>query len=108
MDNSDELKEIADEASAEAIHKAKNAQQAVEFAREAQLASAIAQAVKEIFSLDDGQGRKRFVDISRVPLICQAILGIDERLKTMEGNLTWGVRIVIGAFIVALTALVLK
>ncbi len=102
-----ELKDIADDASAEAVHKAKQAQQAVEIAREAQMASAIANAVKEVFSLDDENGRKRFVDISRVPLICQAILGIDQRLKTMEGNLTWGVRLVVGAVILALIYVVI-
>ncbi len=102
------LQDIAHEASAEAVHKTKNAQQAIEVAREAQMASAIAQAVKEVFSLDDEQGRKRFVDISRVPLICQAILGIDQRLKTMEGNITWGVRIIIGAFIMGIVALMWK
>ncbi len=102
------LQDIAHEASAEAVHKTKNAQQAIEIAREAQMASAIAQAVKEVFSLDDGNGQKRFVDISRVPLICQAVVGIDQRLKSIEGNMTWGVRIIIGAFIMGVVALLWK
>lgn len=105
---SDELQTIAHEASADAVHQAKNAQQAVEVAREAQMVSAVAVAVKQAFNIDDEEGRqKRFVDVSRVPLICQAIVGIDQRLKAIEANLTWGIRLVVGAVILALIYVVL-
>lgn len=63
-------------------------------------------AVSRAFSA--GVGDKRFIDITRIPLICQSIVGIDSRLKNIEGNVTWGVRIVVGAVLVALIALVIK
>lgn len=74
-------------ASRNAVHAARNAQQAIEVAREAQLASAIATAVKEAFNIEDNTGQKRFVDVSRVPLICQAIIGIQQSLTKIEENM---------------------
>lgn len=71
-------------ASRNAVHAAKNAAQAVESAREAQLASAVASAVKQAFNIEDTGGQKRFVDVSRVPLICQAIIGIQQSLEAIE------------------------
>ena len=49
---------------------------------------------------------KRYIDVSRIPLICQSIIGIDNRLKNIEGNITWGVRIVVGTVITALLGLI--
>lgn len=66
----------------------------------------IEDAVQRAFSA--GVGDKRYIDITRIPLICQSIVGIDSRLKGIEGDLKWGVRIVIGAIIAALLALVMK
>lgn len=63
-------------------------------------------AVQKAFSA--GVADKRYIDITRIPLICQSIVGIDARLKGIESNITWGVRIVIGAVLVALLTLVLK
>lgn len=53
-------------------------------------------------------GTNRYIDVSRIPLICQSIVGIDTRLKSIESNLAWAVRIIVGAVLVALLALVLK
>ena len=63
-------------------------------------------AVQRAFSA--GVGEKRFIDISRIPLICQSIISIESRLKGIEGNLSWGVKIILGAFILGLVALVWK
>lgn len=75
---------------------------------EEKMAMAAARAMKELFSIDDGHGRKRFIDITRVPLICQSIVGIDSRLKAIESNITWGVRVVIGAILLGVVALIIK
>jgi hypothetical protein len=66
----------------------------------------IRQAVQDAFSA--GIGENRYIDITRIPLICQSIIGIDKRLKGIEGNITWGVRIVLGAVILALIAVIIK
>ena len=66
----------------------------------------IREAVEDAFSaqvLD-----KRYIDVSRIPLICQSIVGIDNRLTNIEGNITWGVRIVVGAVLAALLALIIR
>ena len=63
-------------------------------------------AVQRAFSA--GVGDKRYIDITRIPLICQSIVGINSRLEGIEGNLTWGVRIVVGAIILGLIALLIK
>ena len=50
----------------------------------------------------------RYVDVTRIPLICQAIVGIDKRLGGIEDNQKWVTRLIIGAVIAALLALILK
>ncbi len=72
---------------------------------EAQIEAIFDRSFKKAFTLDDGITR-RFVDISRANLICQSIAGIDGRLESIEGNITWGVRIVIGAVILGLLGLI--
>jgi len=99
---------LAQSKSAEAVNAAANAAEAVERAREAQMASAFAKALQEVFSIEDGGGRKRFIDVSRVPLICQSIVGIDKRMSAIEDSLKWVTRVVIGAVILALLALLFK
>lgn len=79
-----------EQASAEAIHKAKNAQQAVEVARYAQIESVmnsdrfaltVEDAVIRAFKAGIGDGR--YIDVSRIPLICQSIVGIDKKLDDL-------------------------
>lgn len=74
-------------ASRKAVHAARDAQQSIEIAREAQMANAVAQAVKEVFSIEDDGGQKRYVDVSRVPLICQTIKGIDLSLNEIKASM---------------------
>lgn len=47
---------------------------------------------------------KRYINLERVPLICQSIVRIDSQLQSIQDNLVWGVRIVLGAVILALIA----
>lgn len=82
-----ETSEIAEQKSFEAVAATAEAQQAIERSREAQMANAIATAVHDVFSLKDQDGQKRFVDISRVPLICQAILGIHQSLQDIKEDM---------------------
>ena len=72
------------------------------------LATAFSKSLEELFSLPEGDARKRFIDISRVPLICQSILGINSQLKDLQSNLTWLVRTVLGAVILGILALLFK
>ena len=67
---------------------------------------AIKKAVQEAFSAEGGD--KRFIDLSRVPLICQSITQIDKRLEKIESNLGKGVWIILGAVLLGLMSILLK
>lgn len=73
-----------------------------------QLEETMHAVLSKMFAAEDAEGNNRFINVGRVPLICQSILGINKRLESIESNMTWGVRIVIGAVILALLTLVLK
>lgn len=119
----------------ERIHAAKNAAQADELARQEQaktitleaaeraaelaahktaerlldddrLTRIVDNAVKKGFSFGE-HDEKRFIDITQVKLICQSIIGIDRRLTSIEGNLSWGVKIVLASVFTALMAVIL-
>lgn len=72
------------------------------------MAEAIAKAIEKVFEVPDSSNKKRFIDISRVPLICQAIVTINDRLEAIESNISKGVWIVLTAVIVGLMALIIK
>lgn len=64
---------------------------------------------KLINALENYFGReKKFIDTSRIPLICQDISNIHRDLNEIKDNITWIVRLIIGAVLLALIALVLK
>lgn len=67
---------------------------------------AVADALREVFG--EHEESKRFIDITRIPLICQSIVGISARLDGIDDTFRWGSRIVIGAILVAILSLVLK
>ena len=111
----------AKSASEEAIHKAKNAQQAVEAAREAQnlelveeaarrTKEALLEGLKEVFSNDnDTWPGKMTVILQRVPILCSTVLvmheqieNMDKKLEATNENIKWAVRIIIGAVILGL------
>lgn len=45
----------------------------------------IEDAVKRAFEAGKGDGR--YIDVSRVPLICQSILNIDSKLEDIKGDM---------------------
>lgn len=124
------MKEPPEYLSAEAkerIHVAKNLAQADEIARQEQaariaettadlaaervfedkrLSKIVHEAVMRGFSFEDGEEGRRFIDVTKEKLICQSIVNISGRLDSIEGNLTWTVRIVLGAVILAVLGLI--
>lgn len=109
----------AEDASAEAIHKAKNAAQAVEVARQAQLAEAVEasavrtkemllEGLKEVFGDSDSENPKQMkVLVQRIPILCQDIMQMKNDIKSINDNFTWGIRILVGAIILAVLKVVL-
>lgn len=113
---------ILDEKSREAVHAQRNAAQAVEVARKVQIQE-VADKVTEFIPdehqmarimreqienvLARGTEQDKAMVLARVPFICQDIKNIDTRLTSIEGNLTWGIRIVLGAVIMAVLGVVL-
>lgn len=107
----DNYKEIAEQAAQMAIEKATKAAQAIEDSRKAQLdlsdkklSDAIAVALKDVFGEKENSGR--FIDTSRIPLICQDIKGIHTELSGIQDNMKWIIRLIIGAVIMALLGLI--
>lgn len=64
------------------------------------------EAVRE--ELNATMGDRRYINLERVPLICQSIVRIDKTLEEVQNNITWAVRIIIGAVLLALLSLVFK
>ena len=54
-----------------------------------------------------GIDKKKFIDVNRIPLICQDIANIHQSIAKLEDNTTWIVRLIIGAIVLALLGLVL-
>lgn len=108
----------AEQASANAVVKAQESREAVEQARllqnrqiveetAARTKDALLEGLKEVFGdSDDPQQMK--VLVRRIPIVCQDILKIHEDISSIKDNLTWGVRIVIGAVILGVIGLLLK
>lgn len=108
------MEKTAAEASAEAIHKTKGAQQAIELAREAQLAKAVEEtaqrtketlleALKEVFGDSDTKDPEQMkVLVRRIPILCTNVEQMHTDIASIKDNITWGVRIVIGAVLLAI------
>lgn len=62
--------------------------------------------------LDDyfnrGVEKKKFIDVTRIPLICQDISNIHQTLEDMKNNQTWLVRLIIAGIVAAVFSLILK
>lgn len=74
-----------EEAAQNAVHAAKNAQQAVELARAAQtkqMTESLTEALRDVFG--EGETSGRFVDITRIPLICKSILDMHANLTEIK------------------------
>lgn len=105
----------------EAAHAAKNAQQKIELAREAQLTEiatrtaelteqALLKGLQKVFGMDGGDrsDQEMKILVQRVPILCTMLVAMDKRIEKIDANLTWGVRIIVGAVLAAVLALVLK
>lgn len=66
----------------------------------------VRKAMKESFAIEVEGGR--YVDISRVPLLCQAVIGIDKKLDQMvTQDQFWPVKTLVYGFVgIVLTAVV--
>lgn len=115
----DESRTDAELASAEAAHKAKTAAQAVEHAREVQLAQvveetaqrtkeALLEGLKEVFGEGDGQDTDQMkVLVRRIPILCTNIEVMHTDIAAIKSNLNWVVRLVLGSVIAAILKIVL-
>lgn len=107
-------------AKADAVDKAKDAQQAIEIARKAELAqtvadtavatkAAILEGLREVFGdrndPEDPDNMK--VLVRRIPLICNDIAQIHSNISKINDNISWGVKIIIGAVILGVLKLTL-
>ncbi len=113
------MEPTAHEASAEAAHKAKSAQAAVELARELQQAEmiektaqktkeALLEGLREVFTNDATKSPSQMsVLIQRVPIICTSIMQMHDDIKDLKDSQRWAVRIVVGAVLAAVLKLVL-
>lgn len=107
------MEKTSEEASAEAVHTAKNAQQAIEFAREAQLRQAVEETarrtkesllegLKEVFGEGDNKDPEQMkILVRRIPVLCTNVNQMHDDISDIKDNIKWAVRIVLGAVILA-------
>lgn len=121
-----------DPETSEAVQKTTEAAAAVERAREGQIHTAnleseermlksLTKTIKDAFNTDDDQGQRRFIDITRIPVICRDIATMHEDIAIIKGSIKnntddvtsikdsmkWAVRIVVGSIILGIVAKVL-
>ncbi len=109
METHDQL--TADQASQEAIHKTKNAQAAIEAAREAQIHAAIDKAsertkadlldaLKEVFGGSDTEDPNQMrILVRRIPILCTNIEAMHADIAAINDNFKWGTRLFIAAIV---------
>lgn len=109
-----------DNASADAVDKTKTAQEAIEVARQAQLEAAVEKTAlrtksdmldvfKEVFGDSDSEDpQKMKVLVRRIPILCTSVEQMHSDIGDIKDNLKWGVRLIIGAVVVSLIALLFK
>ena len=114
---------LAEEASAQAVHTARKAADAVEVSREVhqqellvQTKELVIEALREVFGKgDEGASGEMNILVRRIPFICNDIAQIHKDIadtkdgvEEIRGNIKWGVRLVIGAVILALVGMLIK
>lgn len=90
----DESKTLSESQSAEAVNATAVAEEAKQKAAAAQIAVALEVAMERFFNR--GVDEKRFVDIGRIPFICDDIRGIHGVLIRMDNTLSLVSKIVYG------------
>ena len=79
---------------------------------DAELLELMKTAMEHTFAAEDTSDKQRFINVNRVPLICQSIIQINKdmgdlkgSIKAIEDNLGWGVKIVLGVVIMGVMGL---
>ncbi len=104
------METTSEQASAEAVHKTKNAQAAIELARQIQVQELLSHIDEKVASgvekgFKAGVDDKRYIDVTRIPLICQSIVSIDKKLDQLVSKEEfWPVK----TLVYGLTALMLS
>ncbi len=80
------MESTAEQLSQDAIHSAKNAQQAIELARAAQLQEAVESGIENFF---ETRKSDRFIDINRIPFICDDMKGMHSAMNDLATDLRW-------------------
>lgn len=55
-----------------------------------------------------GVDRKKFIDVNRIPLICQDISNIHKSISKIEEYISWLIKLVVGGVVLALLAMIFK
>lgn len=104
----------AQDASKDAVQAAKVAAKAVEVSRAVQLDEAVVktasqtkaallEGLKEIFGGPNEEDPEHMSIIySKIPLLCLQVANMQKDIKSINDNIRWAVRIVLGAIILAL------
>lgn len=103
----------------EAVHKTKNAQQAIEVAREAQLREIAAETVrltkdalleglKEVFGEGDQNNPQQMkVLVQRIPILCIDIKNMGNDITEIRDNQKWAMRAAIGLLVTGAGAILI-
>jgi hypothetical protein len=89
---------------AEAAHAAAVAKEAEHQALVIALKEAIVEPLQQALTYDKPD---RPALVARIPVICNDIKTMKDDIKSISDNITWGVRIVVGAVVLALIGLVI-
>lgn len=107
----------AEKASIEAVEKTKEAQEAVEHARREQIkaqnieqTNMMIEALKAVFGNegDEKDPEQMTVLVRRIPILCTNISEMHKSIDGIHDNIRWAVRIVLGAVILGVLALLIK
>lgn len=109
-----------EEAAAIAVHKVTSAAQATEMTRQVQVQQAIEdtavrtkqsmmEVLKDIFGDSDSKDPEQMkILVRRIPLLCTRIDQMHNDISSIQSNLSWGIRLVLGAVILAVVYVVIK
>lgn len=66
----------------------------------------IVDALKKVFDSEVESGQ--FIDVRKIPLICLKIVDINKQIDSINDSIKWVVRLIIGATILGILALLFK
>ncbi len=72
---------------------------------DAKITKSLSDALRDVFGEAENSGR--FIDTSRIPLICQDIKGMHSSIESIEENISWIVKLIVGTVVLALLGLVI-